>query len=135
LLIACTPFCVLQNSGIVKNLTYVLILHPIGAGLAGLAAIFGLFGVCSSSRAATVMMTLASSLAMIVTLVALVVDLVSSSAVPSLSSHVCVADDLLLALFSPRSCGVSSETESDPRVETLLTERPTGSLSVLSHPS
>ena len=54
----------------------VLILHPIAAGLAGLAVIFGLIGVFSTSRIATILMTISSALALIVTLVAWVIDMV-----------------------------------------------------------
>ncbi|KAL7416027.1 pali-domain-containing protein [Mrakia frigida] len=64
------------SSVFIKNLTYVLILHPIAAGLAGLAMIFGLLGVFSTSRAATILMTIASFLALLITLTAWVVDMV-----------------------------------------------------------
>ncbi|EJU05234.1 pali-domain-containing protein [Dacryopinax primogenitus] len=57
------------------NLTYVLVLHPIGAGLAALAVLFGLCGA-AYSRAGTIFMSIASSLAGLVTLVAMIVDLV-----------------------------------------------------------
>ena len=62
------------NNTTVHNLTKVLILHPIAAGLAGFAF---LFGVCGAGyhRAGTVFMTLLSALAALVTLVILVIDL------------------------------------------------------------
>ncbi|ESK96820.1 hypothetical protein Moror_6616 [Moniliophthora roreri MCA 2997] len=63
------------NNGIIHNLTVVLILHPIAAGLAGLAVLFGLCGA-GYHRAGTVLMTLLSGLAAIVTLVVWVIDMV-----------------------------------------------------------
>ncbi|EEB96206.1 hypothetical protein MPER_04698 [Moniliophthora perniciosa FA553] len=56
------------NNGIIHNLTRVLILHPIAARLAGLAVLFGLCGA-GYHRAGTVLMTLLSGLAAIITLV------------------------------------------------------------------
>lgn len=63
------------NTGTLHNLTKTLILHPIACGLAGLAFIFGLCGI-GGTRFGTVMMTLMSALAAIVTLVAWVIDMV-----------------------------------------------------------
>ncbi|KAF8070005.1 actin cortical patch SUR7/pH-response regulator pali [Lyophyllum atratum] len=63
------------NTTVVHNLTKTLILHPIAAGLAGLAFLFGLCGA-SYHRIGTILMTLLSGLAMIVTLVAFVIDMV-----------------------------------------------------------
>ncbi|KZO97749.1 pali-domain-containing protein [Calocera viscosa TUFC12733] len=57
------------------NLTFVLVLHPIAAGLAGLAVIFGFCGA-GYSRIGTIFMSLTSSLATLVTLIAFIVDLV-----------------------------------------------------------
>jgi len=57
------------ENGILHNLTYVLVLYPVAAGLAGLAFIFGLFGA-SYHRAGTVFMTLLSGLAALVATVA-----------------------------------------------------------------
>ena len=63
------------NSAVIHNLTFVLILHPIAAGLAGLSVLFGLCGL-GYHRAGTVIMSLLAALATLVTLVAWVVDLV-----------------------------------------------------------
>lgn len=57
------------------NFTYVLILHPIAAGLAGIAFLFGLLGACLASRACTIFMTIIAFLALLVTLVAVGIDL------------------------------------------------------------
>lgn len=65
-----------DNVSVLSNLTYALILNPIGAGLAGLAALFGLLGVFSTSRAMTILMTLASLLALIVTGVSFILSMV-----------------------------------------------------------
>ncbi|KAG6836997.1 hypothetical protein H0H93_016457, partial [Arthromyces matolae] len=62
------------NTTIIRNLTKTLILHPIGAGLAGLSFLFGLCGA-SYHRAGTVFMSLLAGLAMLVTLVAFIVDI------------------------------------------------------------
>ncbi|KAL1745703.1 actin cortical patch SUR7/pH-response regulator pali [Schizophyllum fasciatum] len=63
------------NTKIIHNLTYVLILYPIAAGLSGLAFIFGLCGA-GYHRAGTVFMSLLSGLALLVTLVVWVVEMV-----------------------------------------------------------
>ncbi|KAK7043787.1 hypothetical protein VNI00_008399 [Paramarasmius palmivorus] len=63
------------NTRVIHNLTAVLILHPIAAGLSGLAVLFGLCGA-GYHRAGTVVMTLLSGLAAIVTLVVWVIDMV-----------------------------------------------------------
>jgi hypothetical protein len=60
---------------VIHNLTDALILHPIGAGLAGLALIFGLCGA-SYHRAGTVFMALFAALATLVTLLAWIFDMV-----------------------------------------------------------
>jgi hypothetical protein len=57
------------NSGVLHNLTFVLILYPIAAGLAGLSVLFGLCGACYH-RAGTVIMSLLSALATLLTLIA-----------------------------------------------------------------
>ena len=62
------------SSSTVHNLTFTLILHPIGAALSGLAVIFGICGA-EYHRSGTVLMALSSSLAALVTLVAFVLDL------------------------------------------------------------
>jgi len=59
----------------IHTLTFVLILHPIAAGLSALAVLFGLCGA-GYSRAGTIFMTLCATLATIVTLIAWVVDMV-----------------------------------------------------------
>ncbi|KIY68014.1 pali-domain-containing protein [Cylindrobasidium torrendii FP15055 ss-10] len=63
------------NTSTIHNLTATLILHPIAAGLCALAVLFGLCGA-SYHRAGTVMMSLATALATLVTLVAWVLDMV-----------------------------------------------------------
>ncbi|EJD39026.1 pali-domain-containing protein [Auricularia subglabra TFB-10046 SS5] len=63
------------SSGVIHNLTYVLILHPIAAGLAGLSVLFGLCGA-AYSRVGTIFMSLSAALATLVTLVVWVVDMV-----------------------------------------------------------
>jgi len=63
------------NTAVTNNLTKVLILHPIAAGLAGLAFLFGLCGA-SYHRVGTIIMTLLSGLAALVTLVIFVIDMV-----------------------------------------------------------
>jgi len=62
------------NNVTVHNLTKVLILHPIAAGLSGLAFLFGVCGA-ASHRVGTVFMTLFSALAALITLVIFVIDL------------------------------------------------------------
>jgi len=57
------------NTGILHNLTYVLILYPVAAGLAGLSVLFGICGACYH-RAGTVFMSLLSALATLCTLIA-----------------------------------------------------------------
>jgi len=63
------------NSAVLHNLTYVLILHPIAAGLAGLAVIFGLCGA-AYSRIGTIFMTLSAALATVFTLLVWIIDMV-----------------------------------------------------------
>ncbi|KAL0956730.1 hypothetical protein HGRIS_002849 [Hohenbuehelia grisea] len=63
------------NSTLLHNLTKVLVLHPIAAGLAGLSFLFGLCGA-SYHRFGTIMMTLLSGLAFLLTLVVWVIDMV-----------------------------------------------------------
>ncbi|KIO20264.1 hypothetical protein M407DRAFT_245892 [Tulasnella calospora MUT 4182] len=65
----------LFNSTVVHNLTYVLVLHPIAAGFAFLAVVFGLCGA-ASHRVGTIIMSVAASLATIITLVVWVIDMV-----------------------------------------------------------
>lgn len=68
--------CPTDNGSVLSNLTYGLILNPIGAGLSALAALFGLLGVFSTSRAATILMTIASLLALVVTGVSFILSMV-----------------------------------------------------------
>jgi hypothetical protein len=63
------------NTTILHNLTKTLILHPIACGLAGLAFLFGLCGI-GGHRFGTILMTVFSALAAIVTLVIFVIDMV-----------------------------------------------------------
>ncbi|KAJ3737418.1 actin cortical patch SUR7/pH-response regulator pali [Lentinula guzmanii] len=63
------------NTDIIHNLTKVLILYPIAAGISGLAVLFGLCGA-AYHRVGTVMMLLATSLALIVTLIVWVIEMV-----------------------------------------------------------
>ncbi|EKM74943.1 hypothetical protein AGABI1DRAFT_103194 [Agaricus bisporus var. burnettii JB137-S8] len=60
------------NTTVLHNLTKVLILHPIVAGMSGLAFILGL----SHARIGTVFMALVAGLAALVTFVVWVIDLV-----------------------------------------------------------
>ncbi|KAG2150842.1 hypothetical protein DEU56DRAFT_778762 [Suillus clintonianus] len=62
------------NTGVLHNLTFVLILYPIAAGLAGLAF---LFGVCGAGyhRAGTVFMSFLAGLATLCTFVAWIVSM------------------------------------------------------------
>jgi len=62
------------NTDILHNLTYVLILYPIAAGLAGLSVLFGICGA-GYHRAGTVFMSLLAALAMLCTLVAWVISM------------------------------------------------------------
>ncbi|TBU29523.1 pali-domain-containing protein [Dichomitus squalens] len=63
------------DDGLFHNLTFTLILIPIAAGLSALAVLFGLCGA-AYHRAGTVLMTLVSALAFLVTLVAWVLEMV-----------------------------------------------------------
>jgi len=63
------------NTDVLHNLTYVLILYPIAAGLSGIAVLFGICGA-SYHRAGTVFMSLVAALAMLITLVAWVISMV-----------------------------------------------------------
>ncbi|CAE6437345.1 hypothetical protein ACGC1H_004426 [Rhizoctonia solani] len=63
------------NTKLIHNLTYVMVLHPVAAGLAGLAVIFGLCGA-AYSRVGTIFMSLAAALATLCTLVVFVIDMV-----------------------------------------------------------
>jgi hypothetical protein len=63
------------NTTVLRNLTKVLILHPIAAGLAGLAFLFGLCGV-RYHRSGTIMMSVFSALANLTALVVFVIDMV-----------------------------------------------------------
>jgi len=63
------------NSAVIHNLTFVMVLHPVAAGLAAIAVIFGLCGA-AYSRIGTIMMTLLSAVAFLVTLIAWIVDMV-----------------------------------------------------------
>jgi len=63
------------NTSVMHHLTGTLILHPIGAALAGLAVLFGICGA-AYHRVGTILMALAALLAFLVTLVAWVIDMV-----------------------------------------------------------
>lgn len=63
------------DSTALHNLTRALILHPIACGLAGIAFLFGLCGI-ANSRFGTILMTVFSSLAAILTLVIFIIDMV-----------------------------------------------------------
>ncbi|KAI0829698.1 pali-domain-containing protein [Trametes gibbosa] len=63
------------NGHLFHNLTFVLILIPIAAGLAGLSVLFGLCGA-AYHRAGTVFMALLSALAFLITLIAWVIEMV-----------------------------------------------------------
>ncbi|KAF8524883.1 pali-domain-containing protein [Hysterangium stoloniferum] len=63
------------NNETIRKLTSVLILHPIAAGLSALAVLFGLCGA-AYSRAGTIFMTLAATLAALVTLAAFAIDMI-----------------------------------------------------------
>ena len=63
-----------MNTTVIRNLTIALILHPIAAGLAGLAFLFGLCGA-SYHRVGTILMSLLSGLAGIITLAVWVLDM------------------------------------------------------------
>jgi len=63
------------NSAVIHNLTFVLVLHPVAAGLAGISVIFGLCGA-SYHRFGTILMSLSAALATLVTLVVWVIDMV-----------------------------------------------------------
>ncbi|KAF8800271.1 pali-domain-containing protein [Phlegmacium glaucopus] len=64
-----------MNSTILHNLTKTLILHPIAAGLAGFAFFFGICGT-ANFRIGTVIMTLLAGLALLITFVAWVIDMI-----------------------------------------------------------
>ncbi|KAG8957970.1 hypothetical protein FRC03_009577 [Tulasnella sp. 419] len=63
------------NNVILKNLTYVLILHPIAAGFAFIAVVFGICGA-ANHRSGTIIMAIASAMATVLTLVVWVIDMV-----------------------------------------------------------
>ncbi|CAE6500442.1 unnamed protein product [Rhizoctonia solani] len=63
------------NTTLIHNLTYVMVLHPVAAGLAGIAVIFGLCGA-AYSRIGTIFMSLAAALATVCTLIVFVIDMV-----------------------------------------------------------
>jgi len=63
------------SNGVVHNLTFLMILHPIAAGLAGLAVLFGFCGA-GYHRAGTVIMSLLAGLATLVTTIVWIVDMV-----------------------------------------------------------
>ncbi|EGO00258.1 hypothetical protein SERLA73DRAFT_160204 [Serpula lacrymans var. lacrymans S7.3] len=62
------------NTNVIHNLTYVLILYPVAAGLSGLSVLFGICGA-SYHRAGTVFMSLLAALATLCTLVAWVISM------------------------------------------------------------
>jgi len=63
------------NSAIIHNLTFVLVLHPVAAGLAAIAVLFGLCGA-AYNRFGTILMSLAAAVATLVTLVVWIIDMV-----------------------------------------------------------
>ena len=64
------------NTSGLRNLTYILILHPIAGGFALFAFIMGLIGVAAASRFSTIMMAVLSSFAALLTLIVFVIDMV-----------------------------------------------------------
>jgi len=62
------------NTGVLHSLTFVLVLYPVAAGLAGLSTLFGLCGAMYH-RAGSVFMSLLSALATICTLIAWVISM------------------------------------------------------------
>jgi len=62
------------NTVVIHNLTFVLVLHPIAAALAGIAVLFGLCGA-AYSRIGTILMSLSAALAMLLTLIVWVIDM------------------------------------------------------------
>ncbi|KIJ50132.1 hypothetical protein M422DRAFT_98755, partial [Sphaerobolus stellatus SS14] len=60
------------NNDVIHSLTFVLILHPIATGFAGLAVLFGLCGT-AYSRIGTIFMTLTATLGLLVALIAWVI--------------------------------------------------------------
>ncbi|CDZ97306.1 Actin cortical patch SUR7/pH-response regulator PalI [Phaffia rhodozyma] len=65
------------SNALSKGLTYVFILHPIAAGLSFIAALLGLIGTFASSRASTILMVIASLLALLVTGVAWIINMIA----------------------------------------------------------
>jgi len=59
-----------------KDLTYIMILHPIGAGLSFLSVIFGAYGSVNYDRLGAILMTIASSLAFFLTAVVFSIDMI-----------------------------------------------------------
>jgi len=64
----------LFNTVVVRNLTYVLILHPIAAAFALVAVIFGFCG--TATRFGTILMTISASAATVLTLLVWVIDMI-----------------------------------------------------------
>ncbi|TFY54200.1 hypothetical protein EVJ58_g8994 [Rhodofomes roseus] len=62
------------NDGLFHNLTIALILVPIAAGLSGIAFLFGLCGA-GYHRVGTVLMTLVSALAFLITLIVWIIEM------------------------------------------------------------
>jgi len=62
------------NTGVLHSLTFVLVLYPVAAGLAGLSVLFGLCGACYH-RAGTVFMSLLAALATVCALIAWVISM------------------------------------------------------------
>jgi len=59
-----------------RNLTDMLVLHPVAAGLSFLAFAFGIWGAATYSRLGTILMTLISALAFLVTVIAFSIDMI-----------------------------------------------------------
>ncbi|KAF8343875.1 actin cortical patch SUR7/pH-response regulator pali [Cantharellus anzutake] len=64
------------NNGALKNLTYILVFHPVAAGLSFLSVVFGACGALNYSRFGAIFMTLVSALAFLITAIAFAVDMV-----------------------------------------------------------
>jgi len=64
------------ETGILKNFTKVMVLHPIAGALALLSVLWGFLGVCMASRACTILMSLTAFLALLATLVVFAIDLI-----------------------------------------------------------
>jgi len=64
------------SGGVLKNLTYILVLHPVAAGLSFLAVMFGLCGTLTYNRIGTILMTVCATLALLATIVVFAIDMI-----------------------------------------------------------